>query len=74
MVRDGLFLMAIGMVTVFAFLTALVASLSVTAGMFRRFARDTHGVDDERGVAVRAAAVAASFQYHQQRRRNDETR
>ncbi len=71
MIREGLVLMVVGMVTVFAFLTALVGSLSLMAGVFRRFAGDTQGTEDT--VARDCAAVAASFAYHLRRRGSDET-
>ena len=64
--------MVVGMVTVFAFLTTLVGSLSLMSVVFRRFARDTHGTDD--AVAREFAVAAASFAYHLRRGGTDEAR
>ena len=74
MVRDGVFLMVLGMGTVFAFLTAVVTSLSIMAAFFRRSAYKTSDGEEEHTLRMRIAAASAAFAYDLQRRGNDETR
>ncbi len=64
MLAEGVRLMAVGMVTVFAFLTILVALMSAQAAFFAafgdRFADATPGGEDADEEAVLALVLAAA--------------
>ena len=69
MLAEGIRLMAVGMVTVFAFLTLLVGVMSAQAAFFRAFgdrfadsSSSDHGEDDEAVLALVLAAAHAKRQ------------
>jgi sodium pump decarboxylase gamma subunit len=55
LLMQGIVLMVIGMVTVFAFLVLLIAAMNGSAAFFRKFA---HLFPDEEAAPAKAAAAA----------------
>jgi Na+-transporting methylmalonyl-CoA/oxaloacetate decarboxylase gamma subunit len=63
MLAEGIRLMAVGMVTVFAFLTLLVGVMSAQAAFFRAFGdrfADPRGAEGDEDEAVLALVLAAA--------------